>query len=170
MSVKEQTDKLVAVTGPIGQTIDEVSQWVDDATDDKTIEIAEIAAALLHVKEAHAELDRVAKKLYHVKDKLEKHSLPSRMEEMDIDMLRVPGLGRSFSIQNKMSASFIDKEKGFEWLRSTGQGDIIQETVNAGTLTSFVRNLIIEEGIDPPDDIVKVSQYKTTSIAKYTPK
>ena len=50
------------------------------------------------------------------------------------------------------------------------QGDMIQETVNAGTLSAFIRNMILEQGIDPPEDIVKVSTYSTTSMVKYRPK
>lgn len=140
------------------------------AADDSTIETSEVAKMLFDVIAAHAALDRAAKRLYHVKDKLEKHTMPTRMDAMGVDMIRVPEIARSFSRQPKMSASFVDKEKGFQWLRDIGMGDVIQETVNAGTLTAFVRNMMLEEGIDPPEDVVKVSQYYSTGINKYTPK
>ena len=62
------------------------------------------------------------------------------------------------------------KDKGFKWLRENGLGDLISETVNAGTLASAMRNMILDQGIEPPDDVIKVTTYKATSINKYTPK
>lgn len=170
MDIQKEAQRLTNVAGPITELAAQLAAWVEDAAKDTTVPVTEVARALLSIKEAHKELDTAVKKIYHVKDALEKFAVPTRLEMMDLDSIRVPEVARSFSVQNKMSASFLDKEKGYEWLREIGQGDIIQETVNAGTLTSFVRNMILDEGIDPPDDIVKVSEYKTISIAKYTPK
>lgn len=170
MDIKNTTDKLEDVAKRISKEIEELAAWAEEATDKQSIPPQDIARGLFFIKDAHKALDGVAKQLYHVKDKLEKHTLPTRLESMDLDQIRIPDIARSFSVQDKMSASFLDKEKGFEWLRETGQGDLIQETVNAGTLTSFVRNMIVDEGLEPPDDIVKVSTYKTISISKYTPK
>lgn len=121
-------------------------------------------------KAEHERLDKLAKRMYHVKNQLEKSILPKAMDNCDLDSFRSPELGRSYFRQTKMSGTFLDKEKGYQWLRDNGHGDIITETVNAGTLSSFLSNLINEEGIEPPDDIVKVSTYDTTTSRKYTPK
>jgi hypothetical protein len=150
--------------------IEGLSEGAHDAYDDSRVGPSDAARMLFHVKEAHARMDAVAKALYKVKDFLDKVVVPFKMDAAGTDMVRIPELARSFSKQNRMSASFVDKEAGFQWLRENGHGDMIQETVNAGTLAAFVRSLIIEEGVDPPEDVVKVSTYNTTSITKYTPK
>lgn len=150
--------------------VEELKDVFDKASSDPTVEASKLAEMLLLVTEVHQEIDKSVKIVYGVKDRMNKHVMPTRMEEMGVDMLRIPELGRSFSRQQKMSATFVDKERGFDWLREIGQGDLITETVNAGTLTSFCRNLILEEGIDPPEDAVRVTSYYATGINKYTPK
>lgn len=137
---------------------------------DKTIPMVAVATMLFRFKSIYEDMDKSSKRIYHVKERLSKGVLPERMKDEGLDMLRVPELARSFSHQTKMSASFLDKELGFKWLRDIGQGDIIQETVNASTLTSFVRNMILEEGVDPPEDVVAVNTYSEIGITKYTPK
>ena len=142
----------------------------DAIKDDGTIKPSELAEFYFHLKELHEQADQAVKKLYHVNDMLNKHLIPSRLKDAGLDAIRVPSIARSFSIVTKTSASFIDKEKGLEWLRGMGAGEMIQETVNAQTLSSFCRNMILENGIDPPQDIVKVSSYDTMSMVKYKPK
>lgn len=131
---------------------------------------AAIATALFFMDATHKRLDEMRKRYYHEKDHLDKKVLPAALEAAGTDIVRVPELARSFSLQTKYSASFVDKDKGFEWLRGRGSEDLIQETVNAGTLAAFVKSLIIDEGVDPPEDIVKVSTYQTIGVTKYTPK
>lgn len=108
--------------------------------------------------------------MYHCADKLNRHVLPTILMESDKDSVRVRSVARSFTLKTNYSATLIDKAKGFEWLRSTGNESLIQETVNAGTLAAFCRNMILNEGKEPPPDIVKVSSYNSVTIAKYTPK
>lgn len=167
---RAKTEGYTEIASGLSASVLELKKAVDKLRDDPQANPATAAKVLFAVKDAHAQLDAAVKQLYAVRDFLDKVIVPTKMDEAGVDMVRVPELARSFSKQNKMSASFLDKEKGFEWLRSIGQGDIIQETVNAGTLASFCRNMILEEGIEPPDDVVKVSTYSTTSINKYTPR
>lgn len=130
----------------------------------------DVAAYFFALREAYTKLDASRKKVYAQKDRIDKHLLPAKMEAIDVDLLRMPDLGRSFSKQTKYSASFIDKAAGYEWLREIGSDALITETVNAGTLASFVKNRMIEEGLDPPEDIVNFKSYHVIGVTKYTPK
>lgn len=132
--------------------------------------LAQLAITLYEMKGLYTELDAALKLVYAQVERLNKGILPKRVSDAGMDMLRVPAIGRSFSVQTKYSASLIDKEAGFKWLRETGNASIIQETVNAGTLASFCRAMILDQGLEPPADIVKVSTYDTIGITKYTPK
>lgn len=151
----------------LSEKIAAMSGYIDGHSD---IEFADLGTALFRAKEGYDKLDALVKKLYHFKDRLDKHTLPTRMADAGLEMFRVPSIARSFSTVEKTSASFIDKQKGYEWLRNIGQGDIIQETVNAGTLAAFCRNMVLEQGQEPPTDIIKMSSYSVTSITKYRPK
>lgn len=145
------------------------TQFNDDA-DKGQVSTSELAIALFNTKEAYGELDEAVKLIYHQVERINKGLLPKRLRDSDTDGLRVPSIARSFSIRTQYSASFLDKEAGFKWLRETGNESLITETVNAGTLASFCRNLILEHGIEPPADVVKMSSYDAMSITKYTPK
>lgn len=154
----------------LGELVQHLSGLVEEIAQDISITPSQVARAFFSIREAHAALDAQVKAVYHLRDRLDKNILPERLDTHGTDMTRVPDLGRSFSITHRLSVSFIDREAGFEWLRGLGQGDLIQETVNAGTLAAFVRNLQINEGVDPPEDVVKLNPYRTISVTKYSPK
>lgn len=131
---------------------------------------AQIAEYYFHLDTAYESADTARKRVYHVVDMFNKFIIPTRLRDSGMDLIRVAAVSRSFSVVTKTSATLLDKEKGFEWLRSIGQGDVIQETVNAGTLSALCRNLVLDQGIDPPADIVNMRSYDTTSMTKYKPK
>lgn len=135
-----------------------------------TNEFAPIFTAFWSTKQAVDNLEVAFKLLTkHVTDQ-ERGVLPAKLVEAEIDTVRVPELGRSFTYNIKYSASIIDKDKGYAWLRERGAGDLISETVNAGTLSGYLKSLVVDEGIDPPEDIFKFGSYKLIGSSKYTPK
>lgn len=142
----------------------------DEVKNDGKIAPAQIAEFYFHLDMAYEGTDTARKRVYHVVDMFNKFIIPTRLRDSGMDLIRVAAVARSFSVVTKTSATLLDKEKGFEWLRSIGQGDVIQETVNAGTLSALCRNLVLDQGIDPPPDIVNMRSYDTTSMTNYKPK
>ncbi len=164
------TDAAALIKGA-SDALDQILEKANDAPADGGLSITELAKALFFIKNAHVEADTATTKgLYHVVERINKGILPKRMNDAGQDMVRIPEIGRSFSIRTQYSASILDKEGAFAWLRETGNEALIQETVNAGTLSSFCRGLVLEQGIDPPEDLIKFSSYDAMSINKYTPK
>lgn len=160
-------EELVVETKKVADVAEE---FLGSLKDDKSKKPADVARHYWYVKTNYEEAKKHLTRVYHVLDALDKNVLPELMEEHDMDMIRIPDLGRSFSIRQMMTASMLDKERAFQWLRDNGNEDLIQETVNAGTLSSFIKSMIVDEGIDPPEDVFKVSTYKKTNSTKYTPK
>lgn len=132
--------------------------------------LAEAASYFFNLKEAHTALESARKEIGKHVEFLNKSLIPSKLEHAGLDKIQVPELARSFYILTKTSCSMLDKEKGMEWLRDRGDGVLIAETVNAGTLAAYMTSLVTDEGIDPPEDIFKLSTYRTTGISKYQPK
>jgi hypothetical protein len=161
--------KLSDVHATMVKLAEQMEQWAETAKEEPP-KPAELAILFFNMKEGYKAVDGARKRVYHVVDMVEKYLMPKVMEDNDLDMIRVPEIARSFSLRNQLSASMIDKDEAMKWLRKEGHGDLIQETVNSSTLSSFIKSLIIDEGIDPPEEYFKVSQYKTTGINKYTPK
>lgn len=140
-----------------------------EGTDYDNMEITAIAKEYWRLKGLHDRAKKAVTLVYHIVNAFDKGIFPGQLEKRDLDMIRIPELARSFSIRTNTSASMIDKERAFEWLREHGHGDLVQETVNSGTLASFARSLQIDEGIDLPDDIFKVATYNSIGSAKYNP-
>ena len=102
---------------------------------------------------------------------LEKHAqslsyqtLPTMFTNQNVKTINVVGVGR-VTINVRWNATMPDKEKGMEWLRSTGNGGLIIETVNAGTLTAFAKAEALS-GHPLPESIFKVGTAQFTSITK----
>lgn len=161
---------LTALASEIRVSAMVLENWAKEAHENKAVKPVEIGVNLFAIKAMYEHLDAAAKLVYHTKDFLDKAVMPQRLSDLGLDMIRVPEIARSFSVLTKTSASMVDKEKGYQWLRDNNLGDLIVETVNAGTLASAMRNMEAEMGFLPPEDIIKVSTYNATSINRYTPK
>lgn len=135
-------------------------------------DLAGLLAFYWAFKETYKSLDEARKAIYAEVDFLDKNAIPEKLDASGMDKVRVPALGRSFYILPKYSASILDgkKDEAFEWLRSNGAGEVITETVNAGTLAALLRNLIEKHNTDAPEDIFKLTSYKTVGSSKYSPK
>lgn len=160
-------------------TLNEITQSLNDLIDNVIEGAVEAAEAMdltsavkvyWRLKQEYEALDKARKRLYALQDKMDKFVLPKKFDDADLDLVRIPDLERSFYPQTKYSAKTLDKEKLMEWLRDLGQGELISETVNASTLAGFLKERMLEEGIDPPEEIVQLTNYKTIGSSKYTPK
>lgn len=92
--------------------------------------------------------------------------IPDIMKTHNIRTYAPDDIPIRFGMQTRTSAKIIDKPLAFEWLRSEGQGDIIQETVNAQTLGAFAGNYMDETGKDLPEGIFEVKQHLYATVTK----
>lgn len=122
------------------------------------------------LRDSHESLDKACKLIYKTLDDLNKRKVPEAIDASGQDLARVPALKRSFYILNKRSATILDKPRGHEWLRENGGSELITATVNAQTLTGFLTQYALDHGKDPPEDVFKVTPYRTTGSSRYTPK
>jgi hypothetical protein len=132
--------------------------------------LAEACTFYVGLKADYEALNNARLLVYNSVDKLNKQIIPSKLNAAGVDKIQIPELAKSFYIATKYSASIIDKTKGYEWLRENNYGDVIGETVNAGTLAALCKSMILDDGIDPPEELIKFSSYETTGVSKYTPK
>lgn len=149
---------------------DRSEAYLKKIEDDLSLSPVNTAKEYWAISNLHDDLKKQITRIYHVVNALDKAILPRLFDHNGLDMVRIPELGRSFSIRQMTTASMLDKAGAMSWLRDNGHGDLIQETVNAGTLASFIRNLQLEQGIDPPEELFKVNSYKTIGSNKYNPK
>lgn len=64
--------------------------------------------------------------------------------------------GKEFVRAQRITGSFKDKVAGYDWLREIGEEALITETVNAQTLSAFLKTYLGENAITPPE-FVKIN-------------
>jgi hypothetical protein len=89
-------------------------------------------------------------------------TLPTMMTNANVKTINVTPIGRVSVVVN-WSASMIDKQKGMEWLRTSGNEGLIIETVNAQTLGAFAKAETLA-GKPLPDHLFKVGTAQHISI------
>jgi hypothetical protein len=126
------------------------------------------------VDDAYNELDSARKSIYHLLDILDKNIVPQRLEDAGCeDGVRINfgnGVGYNFRRSTKYSVKTMDKAQLFAWLRERGDGAMIQETVNAQTLTTYLKGCMLDQGIEPPAGVAELTSYYGVGVNKYTPK
>ena len=146
---------LMEITGAIRQETNEVVASRDHVQVIKHYDNFRKATHL--IKESREALSQL-------EERLSREFIPDVMRANNIKSTTIEGVGR-VSLGTRWSASILDKEAGFEWLRGSDNGGVIQETVNAQTLGALAKELSTLN-IDLPQDIFKTSVMTYTSITK----
>lgn len=92
--------------------------------------------------------------------------IPERMDEEELTTLTVEGIGRvSLTPDIFSSVPGETKDEAWDWLRDNGHGEIIKETINAGTLKAVLKAMM-KKGEDFPTELFKVIPYSRASITR----
>lgn len=105
----------------------------------------------------------VAGKWTTVKERLSAKILPEIVEASQLGQSVTLKNGKRVTVQYKVMCSMPDKDAGKQWLIDNGLGDLVQDTVNAGTLTA-VAKARLEENEPLPEELFKMSTKASTSI------
>ena len=152
--------------------IDNLREWlvreIDSAIHDGDVKRAFVAFDAM--REANSAMDTARVAFGKAFETYNKSTMPEFLDKLGTDMLRVPELSRSFYTIIQHSASVQNKDAAFDWLRSNGGESLIQPTVNASTLKSFLKSKLEEDGVEPPEDAIKLNSYRIIGSSKYTVK
>ena len=114
-------------------------------------------------------LDDARKELGKMLEDLNRNTLPEMFDEADTTtttLLIDDARKVRFTKSQRVNCSMTDKEGGKKWLRDEGHGDIIQETVNASTLSAFAKSYIEDTGKDLPGELFKLTTMNLISATK----
>lgn len=125
----------------------------------------ELIRHLVKVRSVTEQIKEARKALTELEERLNREYVPESMRSHGVRTITVEGVGR-VSLSNRWSCSMIDKGLGMDWLRNSGNGGLIQETVNSMTLAAFAKSLNDEKGIELPKDLFNTSIMTVTSITK----
>lgn len=104
------------------------------------------------IKEERAELKKTDDKLKREAEEIELEII-GEMTEAELQNFSVSG--KTFYLTSRLFASpkAGEAEKLYNWLKVHGYGDIVKETVNANTLSAFIKELKEEHGDELPADL-----------------
>ena len=91
-------------------------------------ELANKVQQLKDLEDEIANAEASIKKLKEKANVLSQFEIPQMMEEMNIKKLKLKD-GETVEVSNFYSASIVDQDAAFKWLRENGRGDIIKNDI-----------------------------------------
>lgn len=134
---------------------------------DQVVAEANIPNAVTYFSELREQVRSLATKmsaLQSLVDTLSQEMLPTLFSNQNVKTIKVDDVGR-VTINDRWTASMLNKSDGLGWLRSTGNEGLIIETCNAQTLGAFAKAEAMAQR-PLPSEIFKVSTVPFVSITK----
>ena len=91
-------------------------------------ELANKVQQLKDLEDEIANAEASIKKLKEKANVISQFEIPQMMEEMNIKKLKLKD-GETVEVSNFYSASIVDQDAAFQWLRENGRGDIIKNDI-----------------------------------------
>lgn len=157
-------DRTNALAHLVINDLDELVAAIQKETSE-VIATGELVDVIIHFhafREAVRELKARTGALQNHVDKLSEELLPTMMFNQKTKSIKVENVG-NVVVNNRWSASMLNKAKAFDWLRQTGNQGLIIETVAAPTLGAFGKSMALV-GTPLPPEIFKVSASPYISI------
>jgi len=155
---------VVARATQLAHQMDELRKEMHTMSED-VVRVPDMSEVFVMTRQVRDLFDASLKEITKLRDGISYKTLPEMMEDEGLSSFTTD-TGYRVSVARRFSASFLDKEAGFDWLRDNDLGDIIKETVPSQTLSAQIREMIESEGMEPPDDIIKTSVAPYTSVTK----
>jgi hypothetical protein len=129
----------------------------------KVVELAAELYALKIEKESISESEKVINKRI---EEISKQLLPDAMDEDGISNIKIDGVGR-ISLRGEVYVSILaeNREQAYQWMRDTGRGSLIVETVNASSLKAAAKAWL-KGGEEIPENLIKVTPITIAVLTK----
>ena len=134
---------------------------------DEALQTNDLPTTVAHYAALSDAIGDLSKKLSALKkhlDALDYDYLPTMFTNQNVKTIKIDNVGR-VTVNVRWTASMPDKEKGMEWLRTSGNEGLIIETVNAMTLAGFAKTEALA-GKPLPDWLFNVKTAQHMSITK----
>lgn len=127
--------------------------------------IVDLATELAELKNEKELLGNQEKAINLRIEHLTRVLLPEAMDEDGVSNISIDGVGR-VTLRGEVFASIRadNREAAYEWLRDTGRGSLISETVNASTLKAAVKEWL-KQGEEIPE-IISVTPVTVAVLTK----
>ena len=139
--------------------LDALKQRLENSRD-----LPDLLNTFAELREHRDELREYEKAVNAVYDKYSSEIIPERFDETGTTSHT--SRDKRFTVSTRTYASIVKdaKAKAYDWLRNNGYGSIIKPTVNASELSSLVKSMLTEEGVQPPNELVNVHLKRGISV------
>lgn len=128
--------------------------------------IAELASILAGLKDSLDKIGSLKTEIQKELDKVSMAVLPDRMEDEDIQTMKIKGVGRlQLSSDIRCAVPASNREDVKKWLMDNGHGSMVAETINSSTLKAFVKERI-KENAEYPEDLLKITPFSKANVVK----
>lgn len=99
-------------------------------------------------------------------EEIVKKELPEFMDADGVSNVKIDGVGR-LSLRTEVYASILaeNRETAYQWLRDTGRGSLVSETVNASSLKAAMKECL-KNGEEIPESLIKVTPVTVAVLTK----
>ena len=112
-------------------------------------QIAELSKKLVELKDQCQDLEKQKTEKEREKMKVQAE-LISAMNDEGVAAFKNAELGIKFNIQSDITVKKIDEQAVFVWLKESGNGDAIKETIHPSTFKSIAAGYVEETGLNIP--------------------
>ena len=132
----------------------------------KGVPAIDAARAMSGLRATKDELEERLKEVNIEYDFLRLTHLPEQLENEGIQNIKVEGVGK-VTLRGDVYVSVLaeNREEFHGWLRDTGRGDLIKDSVNASTLKAAAKQWL-KAGEVIPETLVKITPYTQAVITK----
>ena len=166
-AIQDATTLLTRASNALSDVINRVRSITDehDGSNLQTGKLEDACRYFFLVTESYLDLDEVRKEISMQLSLLSRDVIPAIMEERKVRNLTLDDIQRQFVKSVRVTASMVDKDQAFDWLRANGKGEMITQTVNSSSLSAFANQYLEEHQKDLPD-CFKLSTMTLTQIRK----
>lgn len=128
--------------------------------------ITSLAAEFRSLKDHKDEIEESLKEVNKRIEEIAKKELPESMDADGISNIKIDGVGR-LSLRTEVYASILaeNREAACDWLRDTGRGSLVTETVNASSLKAAMKECL-KNGEEVPESLIKVTPVTVAVLTK----
>lgn len=166
-AIQDATTLLTRANIALSTVINRVKTVTDehDGSNIQTGKLEDACRCFFLVTESYEKLDESRKKIGEQLTSMSREVIPAIMEERKVRNLTLDDVQRQFVKSVRVTASMVDKDQAFEWLRANGKGELITQTVNSSSLSAFAKQYVEEQQKDLPD-CFKMNAMTLTQIRK----
>lgn len=128
--------------------------------------IVQLATEYRALKDEKEEIESVLKTINIRLEIIAKQELPAAMDDEGVSNITVEGVGKVY-LRGEVYVSILadNREAAYQWLRDTGRGSLIQDTVNASSLKAAAKQWL-KDGDSIPEDLIRVTAITIAIISK----